>query len=136
MSEPIQLNPEGTSVYEQIGGDETFRALVEAFYRRVEADPLLRAVFPEDPASFEEGKENQYLFLSQYWGGPARYIAKRGHPRLRMRHMPFTITQEARDHWVKHMVAALEEVGIPEPIFSQMKDYFEQGATAMVNQWQ
>lgn len=134
MPEPIQLNPSGESVYEKLGGDATFRALVDAFYARIEADPKLRAVFPADAETFEEGKENQYLFLSQYWGGPARYIAKRGHPRLRMRHMPFPITTSDSERWVAYMVEAMEEIGIPEPIFSEMKAYFERGAMFMVNQ--
>lgn len=133
MPEPIKLNPDGQSVYEILGGDETFRALVDAFYTRIEADPELRAIFPADEAIFEEGKENQFLFLSQYWGGPARYIQKRGHPRLRMRHMPFPISQADSDRWFGHMVGAMEEIGIPEPIFGEMKAYFKRGADFMVN---
>ena len=111
-------------------GDETFRALVEEFYRRVEADPDLRPVFPSDLA---EGRERQYLFLRQYFGGPPEYSERHGHPRLRMRHLPFSITREARDRWVAHMNEAIEVVGIPEPHASVMRDYFEQFSFAMIN---
>ena len=124
MTEPEQ------SVYDMVGGDSTFQKLVEAFYRRVEADEVLRPMFPDD---LEAGKYWQYLFLAQFFGGPARYIEQRGHPRLRMRHAPFVIDQQGRDHWFAHMCAAIDEVGIQEPARSIMRDYFERGSTFMIN---
>ena len=72
------------SIYERAGGDAPFRQLVDVFYRNVVADPLLRPMFPED---LEPGKEWQFLFITQYFGGPTRYIEQRGHPRLRLRHL-------------------------------------------------
>jgi len=130
MTNPLVFNPQGTTVYDQIGGDDTFRRLVDAFYRRVEQDPLLRPLFPDDMAP---GKERQFLFLAQYWGGPPRYEALRGHPRLKMRHAPFVIGQPERDAWLGHMLAAIDEVGIAEPARAQMIEYFENGATFMIN---
>ncbi|NDJ34685.1 MAG: globin [Chloroflexi bacterium] len=130
MSEPLVLNPKGETVYERLGGDEPFRALVEAFYRRIEQDDMLSAMFPDD---LEPGKEAQFLFLTQYWGGPPRYNELKGHPRLRMRHMPYAITPAARDRWFTYMVEAIDEVGIPEPIRSQMVEYFDRGATFLIN---
>jgi hemoglobin len=118
------------SIYEMVGGDATFEKLVDIFYQKVEADELLRPMFPED---LEPGKRWQYLFLTQFFGGPARYQQERGHPRLRMRHMPFPINQAARDHWLAHMLAAIDEVGIPEPARSEMRDYFERGSAFMIN---
>lgn len=120
----------GTTVYELVGGDATFHRLVDAFYRRMGEDPLLDALFP---AEREPGKEAQFLFLTQYFGGPHRYLEQRGHPRLRMRHMPFVIGQRERDAWVGHMLAAIDEVGIAEPARGIMRDYFAQGATFMMN---
>jgi len=128
--EPLVLNPGGQTVYEQLGGDPVFHRLVESFYARIEQDPLLRPLFPAD---LEAGKKHQFLFLTQYWGGPPRYEAERGHPRLRMRHAPFAIGQAERDAWLGHMLAALDEVGVPEPVRSQMADYFERGATFLIN---
>lgn len=119
------------TVYELAGGEQAFRRLVDAFYDRVERDPLLRPMFPAD---LEPGKEHQRLFLEQYFGGPRNYNDLRGHPRLRMRHAPFPIGQEARDAWLNHMLAAVDEVAIPEPARSAMRQYFEMAATAMINQ--
>lgn len=119
------------TIYEQIGGEPTFRRLVDSFYTRVESDPLLRPMFPAD---MEPGKHHQLLFLMQYFGGPTTYSEQRGHPRLRMRHSPFPIGQRERDAWLAHMLAAIDEVGIAEPARSAMRDYFERAATAMINQ--
>ncbi len=96
------------NVYPLVGGDETFRKVVDEFYTRVEADPVLRPLFPAD---LEPGKENQFLFLAQYFGGPPRYNALRGHPRLRMRHMPFVIGEQERNAWLGHMLEAIEAAG-------------------------
>jgi len=95
------------TIYEQVGGDATFKALVDAFYSRVEQDEVLVAMFPDD---LEPGKQWQYLFLAQYFGGPARYIEQRGHPRLRLRHMPFPIDESAKDRWLQYMLEAIDEV--------------------------
>jgi hemoglobin len=120
-----------TSIYEQIGGAETLRRLVDYFYEQVEHDPLLRPMFPND---MEPGKHRQYLFLVQYFGGPADYNRERGHPRLRMRHMPFPIGRAERDAWLGHMLAAIDAVGIGEPARNVMRNYFAQAADAMINQ--
>ncbi len=117
------------AVYPAIG-DAGFRALVDNFYRRVEADPFLRPVFPRDLA---QGRERQYLFLCQVFGGPETYSEQHGHPRLRMRHMPFTITREARDLWLGHMLEAIAESEISEPHASVLRDYFERFSLDMIN---
>jgi hemoglobin len=121
------------TVYEFVGGAETFRRLVNEFYARVEADAALRRLFPED---LEPGKEYQFLFLTQYFGGPAIYSERRGHPRLRMRHMPFAIDQQARDAWLSHMLAAIDAIAIAEPARSVMCEYFERASEAMINTYQ
>lgn len=118
------------TLYDAVGGEPTFERLVESFYARVEADPVLRPMFPADLAA---GKRWQKLFLIQYFGGPVRYHEQRGHPRLRMRHNLFPIDQTARDHWLAHMLAAVDEAGIHEPMRSAMRNYFEFASTAMIN---
>ncbi|NTU77810.1 MAG: globin [Chloroflexales bacterium] len=122
---------EQPTIFEQAGGAPAFRRLVNAFYARVEHDPLLRPMFPPD---LEPGKEHQYLFLIQYFGGPPAYGEQRGHPRLRVRHAPFPIGPSERDAWLAHMLAALDEAAIPEPARSAMRAYFELAAPAMMNQ--
>jgi hemoglobin len=118
------------TLYEMVGGEPTFKRLVEVFYARIEADEALRPMFPAD---LEPGKRWQYLFLMQLFGGPKLYAAERGHPRLRMRHMPFPIDQAARDAWLGHMLAAIDDVGIAEPARSTMREYFERGSAFMIN---
>lgn len=118
------------TLYDLVGGEATFRRLVDVFYAKVEADPVLRPMFPAD---LEAGKQWQFLFLSQFFGGPAAYAEQRGHPRLRMRHEPFPIDQQARDHWLRHMLDAVDAVGIEEPMRSMMTDYFERASTHMIN---
>ncbi len=121
---------EQRTLYELVGGETTFRQMVDVFYARVEADPELRPIFPAD---LEAGKRAQFLFLSQFFGGPATYAEERGHPRLRMRHDPFVIDQRARDHWLGHMIAAVDQVGIDEPMRGVMVDYFVRASTHMIN---
>jgi hemoglobin len=124
--------PPDVSVFEMVGGEATFHALVDRFYAKIAADPVLRPIFPDH---MDEGKRWQYLFLVQLFGGNTQYNVERGHPRLRMRHMPFFIDQQARDRWLTHMLAAMDEVGIVEPAFGIMKSYFERAATQMINRW-
>ncbi len=124
------MNDQSVTVYDFIGGEPTLRRLVDLFYGRVEADPVLRPLFPKD---LEPGKRWQLLFLMQYFGGPSVYADERGHPRLRMRHMPFAIDAEMRDRWLAHMQAAIDEVGIAEPARSIMREYFERASTHMIN---
>ncbi|MGB7339382.1 MAG: globin [Phototrophicaceae bacterium] len=118
------------SVYDQIGGEETFRTLVDTFYNKVEADPELRTIFPDD---LEPGKKWQFLFLMQYWGGPQRYGAERGHPRLRMRHAPYGISPKLSNLWAQYMLEAIDEIGIQEPARTTMREYFQNGASFLVN---
>lgn len=121
------------NVFEAAGGEPAFRRLVDIFYAKVEQDDVLRAIFPDD---IEAGKRWQYLFLMQYWGGPQQYGAERGHPRLRMRHSYFAITPAARDAWVRCMLEAVDEAGIPEPARSMMREYFDKAATFMINRYE
>ena len=118
------------TVYDQIG-PEGFERLIDGFYRRVASDPVLRPMYPEDDLA--AAARRLRLFLIQFFGGPPAYSEERGHPRLRMRHSPFRINQQARDVWVRHMRAALAEADIPEPARSVMQDYFERTATQMIN---
>lgn len=121
---------EEQTLYERVGGEDTFLRLVDRFYASVEADPVLRPMFPQD---MDEGKRWQFLFLSQLFGGPQTYAEERGHPRLKMRHFPFPIDQQARDHWLLHMLEAIDAAGIAEPMRTEMRDYFERASTHMIN---
>ena len=122
------LNP---TIYELAGGEPAFRRLVERFYAGVAGDPALRPLYPEEDLA--GATERLTLFLVQYWGGPATYSERRGHPRLRMRHAPFAIGPAERDAWMSHMTAAVESLGLPPAVRRAMLDYFEQASTAMIN---
>lgn len=121
---------EAHSIYQLAGGDAPFRALVDTFYRNVEATPILRSMFPAD---LSEGKEWQFLFITQYFGGPARYIEQRGHPRLRMRHGPFVIGIIEADAWLQCMLSAMDEVGFAPDVDAAMRTYFTSTARFMIN---
>ena len=119
------------SFYEAVGGRETFEKLVHEFYRGVREDPLLAPMYPQE--DFAGAERRLRMFLEQYWGGPKTYSAERGHPRLRMRHMPFTIDAAARDAWLRHMRAALDAVELSPMHEDELWDYLERAAHSLVN---
>ena len=119
------------TVHQAVGGDRFFLELVDEFYRRVEADPVLRPSYPDD---LSESRRTLALFLVQYWGGPTHYSDERGHPRLRMRHHPFVIGRAERDAWLTHMLAAVDASDAPPQVRDLFRQYFEQASTAMINQ--
>ena len=124
-------------VYAQIG-EEGFAAITAAFYRRVETDDILgpmyaQAMAREGEQSLEGARHRLNEFLVQRFGGPGRYQAQRGHPRLRMRHMPFPIDEAARDRWLELMDASLAEAQTPEPARSVLRAVFVHVANFMMN---
>ncbi len=119
-----------TTVFEIVGGQPFFDALVDRFYARVDRDPILRPLYPDDLAP---GKRALALFLGQYWGGPPAYSEEKGHPRLRMRHAPFAIDCVARDAWLAAMLTSVDESEGPEVARQLMRDYFTMASTAMIN---
>ncbi|GAA0251985.1 globin [Actinomadura nitritigenes] len=122
---------EQVTFYEAVGGEETFHRLVHRFYQGVAKDPDLRALYPEEDLGPAE--ERLRLFLIQYWGGPNTYSQRRGHPRLRMRHVPFVIGEAERDAWLRHMRVAVDELELPEQLEKMLWDYFTMAARSMVN---
>jgi hemoglobin len=127
----IRVGPRA-NLYERVGGDNTFRTLVSRFYDGVADDPLLRPLYPEEdllPAA-----ERLTLFLIQYWGGPTTYSDTRGHPRLRMRHVPFHVGPSARDAWLRHMFGALDSLALDPDDDAELRSYFTTAAYSMQNQ--
>lgn len=119
------------SFYDQVGGAATFERLVAAFYAGVAEDEPLRALYPETDLGPAEVRLR--MFLEQYFGGPKTYSEQRGHPRLRMRHVPYVIDLDLRDRWLRHMLTALESLDLPEAHAEAMRDYFERAAHMLVN---
>ena len=120
--------------YEAVGGADTFRRLVHRFYQGVASDPILRPLYPDDDLGPAE--ERLRMFLEQYWGGPRTYSDQRGHPRLRMRHAPFAVTPGARDRWLTHMRAAVDELELPADLDAMLWDYLVNAAHSMVNRFE
>ena len=119
------------TIFDLVGGEPFFYRLAHEFYERIDRDPVLRPMFPDDLTG---PKERLALFLIQYFGGPATYSERRGHPRLRMRHIPFSIGRAERDAWLGHMLAAIDSMELPELARQSMRDYFERTATFLINQ--
>jgi hemoglobin len=121
------------SVHDMVGSD-FFVDLVDRFYEGIETDEVLRPMYPVDLSG---AKARLAMFLVQYWGGPTTYSDHRGHPRLRMRHMPFQIDGAARDAWLRHMGTALSETaerrGIPPDVAEMVHDYFVRTADFLRN---
>ncbi len=120
-----------STFYDEVGGFETFRKLVDRFYAGVATDEVLRPMYPEEDLG--PAAERFTLFLVQYWGGPTTYSEQRGHPRLRMRHAPFEVTPRARDHWLKHFRAAMDEIGLTPEQDAKLWDYVTHAAQFMIN---
>ena len=117
-------------IYGRIG-EEGFARLVRGFYRQVPADPVLGPMYPkEDLAGAEERLRD---FLVGRFGGPMRYVEQRGHPRLRMRHMPFAIDEAARNRWVALMDRSLDESELPDGVTLQLREFFHSTATFLRN---
>jgi hemoglobin len=119
-----------TSITDQAGGPDAFVRLVDAFYLRVEQDPLLRPMYPED---LGPGKEHLALFLAQYFGATDLYSARRGHPRLRMRHAPFPIDPDAAERWATHMLDAVADQGFAPEVRAAVEEYVVRATPTLVN---
>lgn len=120
-----------TTFYDQVGGHETFRRLVSAFYVGVAQDEPLRALYPEEDLGPAENRLR--MFLEQYWGGPTTYSEQRGHPQLRMRHVPFAVTPDMRDRWLLHMMNAVDTLELDEAHDLVLRDYLTRAAYSLVN---
>ena len=122
---------EMTTLYDRVGGMPFFTALVDAFYRNVAEDPILRPMYPEEDLA--PAAERLRMFLVQYWGGPRTYSETRGHPRLRARHMPFVIGTDARDAWLRCMLGAVAAQDLDAADRAELEQYLMQAADFLVN---
>lgn len=112
-------------------GEAGIARVVAGFYARVRRDDLLSPMYPQD--DWDGAQERLLDFLVGRFGGPARYIEQRGHPRLRMRHARFTIDRAARDRWVEHMHAAIDEAELPLEAAEPMRVFLADTATFLIN---
>lgn len=113
----MQIRSDTRTLYERIGGEEKLRRLVQSFYKHMDQLNEAKQVRDMHAPSLEGAEEKLFMFLSGWMGGPSLFIEKYGHPRLRMRHMPFAIGESARDQWMLCMQHALDEV-VEDPVLS------------------
>lgn len=121
------------SSYERLGGEQSLRELVDRFYDYMETLPEARTIRTLHPKDLRSAREKLFMFLSGWLGGPDRYIAAFGHPRLRARHLPFSIGAEERDQWMMCMEKALAETNIDNAFREQLVSALQQTATFMIN---
>jgi hemoglobin len=112
-------------------GEDGFRRLIAAFYRQVPGDDILGPMYPAADLAGAEQRLRDFLVFR--FGGPQRYIEERGHPRLRMRHVPFAINQAARNRWIELMHNALTDAALPPEVDSMLRQFFDGVATFMIN---
>jgi hemoglobin len=121
------------SIYESLGGEQTLRALVDRFYDVMDTRPEAADIRALHPADLTESRNKLFWFLSGWSGGPPMYIERFGHPRLRARHLPFSIGEAERDQWLWCMNRALEEVIADGLLRIQLSHAFAQIADFMRN---
>ncbi len=121
------------SHYEQLGGDQGVRKLVDRFYDLMDESKEAQVIRAMHPDSLQSSRQKLFEFLSGFLGGPPIYIEKHGHPRLRMRHHPFSIDQSARDNWLACMHQALEEQVEDPLLLMQLKTSFTRTADHLIN---
>lgn len=119
--------------YERIGGDEGLQKLVKLFYDNMDMLPEAKRIRDLHPKDLTSSREKFFMFLSGWMGGPDRYIAAYGHPRLRARHLPFAIGIEERDQWLLCMQKALAEMELETIFREQLMSSFTQTANHMMN---
>jgi len=120
--------------YELVGGEKKIRELVERFYGLMDTLPEAYEIRKMHPEDLSESVDKLFKFLSGWFGGPSLYIEEYGHPRLRARHLPFSVDDQARDQWLMCMYQAMDDVGIDKKIQMSLKQNFSQTANHMRNQ--
>lgn len=130
---PIMADGE-SSLYDLIGGEAGLRSLVDRFYDVMDSSPEAEKIRSFHANNLRQSREKLFMFLSGWSGGPQLYIERFGHPRLRMRHMPFPIGAAERDQWLWCMNRALDESGLDPRLVEFIKVRFAEVADFMRNQ--
>jgi hemoglobin len=128
-----EQKPPYATPFEWIGGEEKVHALVERFYDLMDLESGYRELRASHGTELGRARQNLFWFLCGWLGGPQHYTDRFGHPRLRMRHMPFKIGIQERDQWLACMDQAMGETGVPEDLRARLRDSFFQTADWMRN---
>jgi hemoglobin len=133
-SEGTQDKPPHATAFAWLGGEEQVKALVERFYDLMDLEPQYAELRAAHGSELASAREKLFWFLCGWLGGPSHYIDRFGHPRLRMRHMPFRIGIRERDQWIACMEQAMRETGVDPVLHARLREAFFQTADWMVNQ--
>lgn len=123
-----------SEAYELMGGEIALRRLVDCFYDLMDEDPDYFGIRKLHPEELNSSRDKLFMFLSGWTGGPSLYVEKYGEPRLRSRHLPFSIGIDERDQWLSCMNRAMEKTGLEMQLRKNMALAFEQTADFMRNQ--
>lgn len=125
--------PPAATPFEWIGGETAVRSLVDRFYDLMDLEPAYAALRAAHGSTLADARDKLFWFLCGWLGGPDHYQSRFGHPRLRMRHMPFSIGVKERDEWVACMDQAMQETGVPEALRTRLRESFMGTADWMRN---
>ena len=129
----IQEKPEFATPFEWIGGEDKIKAMVERFYDLMDLEPAYTDLRRAHGSELAKARQHLFWFLSGWMGGPQHYTQRFGHPRLRMRHMPFVIGIKERDQWLACMDQAMRQTDVPDKLRERLKESFFQTADWMRN---
>ncbi|HIG79315.1 MAG TPA: hemoglobin-like protein [Cycloclasticus sp.] len=120
--------------YEKLGGEAGVRQLTQHFYQAMNSIAGVKTIRDMHAPNLSEAEDTLFMFLSGWLGGPSLYIEKFGHPRLRARHLPFTVGTKERDQWLHCMDVALSKMEIEKPVHDELMQAFFNTADFMRNQ--
>ena len=127
------MSEEPSTPYAALGGEPALRALVDRFYDRMDGEPAFAGIRGLHPDDLAQSRHKLFAFLSGWLGGPPLYVEQYGHPRLRARHLPFSIGAPERDQWLACMAGALDDVGVCGPLRELLDQRFAHTADFMRN---
>jgi hemoglobin len=130
----IEEKPPFDTAFEWIGGEAKVQELVTRFYDLMDLEPAYAELRAVHGATLDEARQKLFWFLCGWLGGPQHYAERFGHPRLKQRHMPFTVNLQGRDQWLACMHQAMRETAVPEALQAKLKPSFLQTADWMRNQ--
>lgn len=120
--------------YQLLGGEGVVRWLTDRFYDIMDSDPAVKPLRDMHPQDLAGSRQKLFMFLSGWLGGPSLYMEAFGHPRLRMRHMPFAVDEAARDQWMSCMRRAVNELVVEDWLKQKLIEAFHNTADFMRNQ--
>ena len=130
---PTDDQENAPTLFDIIGGEARLRELVDRFYDLMDLEPQFAALRAMHPPTLDGSRDKLFWFLTGWSGGPDHYIERFGHPRLRARHLPFSIASSERDPWLRCMALAMHEIDMPDALQERLMTSFFQTADWMRN---